>query len=82
MTIVSSSPSCDKAPPYNGDPVVDQQCSSQRLIETMIPKVDRTTILAKVIHNSVVAVGCLHDFARRSGDFDLGAVGDEVVGVG
>ena len=37
----------------------------------MIPKVDRTTILAKVIHNSVVAVGCLHDFARRSGDFDL-----------
>lgn len=48
----------------------------------MIPKVDRTTILAKVIHNSVVAVGCLGDFARRSGDFDLGAVGNEVVGVG
>ena len=48
----------------------------------MIPKVDRTTILAKVIHNSIFAVGRLDDFAWCSGDLDFGAVGDEVVGVG
>ena len=45
-------------------------------------KIKLTAILAKVVHNSIIAVGCLGDLARRSGDFDLGAVGDEVVGVG
>ena len=45
-------------------------------------KIKLTAILAKVVHNSIIAVGCLGDLARRSGDFDLRAMGDEVVGVG
>ena len=46
------------------------------------PKGNLTTIRAKVVHDGVLAVGCLGDFAWCSGDFDLRAVGDEVVGVG
>jgi hypothetical protein len=45
--------------------------------------VNRTAVRAKVIHNSVLAVGCLSDSAWCfAGDVDLGAMGDEVVGVG
>jgi hypothetical protein len=46
-----------------------------------LPRIDLTAIRAKVIHNCVVAVGGLDDFAWCSGDFDFGAVRDEVVGV-
>jgi hypothetical protein len=46
-----------------------------------LPRVSHTTIRAKVVHNSVFAVRRLCDFGRCSRDFNIGAVGDEVVGI-